>query len=314
MLVTGAAGLIGVQVVRLLRDRGVRVVAVDDGSAGTLDRLDEFSTSPDVRVHVIDIRDAEALTDVFSDEHPWAVIHLAARHFIPACEADPAGTLDVNVMGTQRLIDVCVAFPPARVLFASTADVYAPSPRPHREDDHLAPAGVYGSSKLLCEELLRDQHDKLPGCVVTVARLFNVVGPGDVHPHLLPEIVRQLRRGPLLRLGDLETARDYVFVGDVAHALLAILDSGAGGVFNVGTGTATSGRDLVRSVAAVVGIHPDVRLDPTRLRRHHRPMLCADVARLRQLIPQWPMTSLEHSVAHAVRAMAGPCAATTAMR
>ena len=117
----------------------------------------------------------------------------------------------------------------------------------------MGPQGVYGWSKLLGERLLCEQADRLGDCESVSARLFNVYGPGDPHSHLLPEILRQARRGRVLPLGDLGEARDFVYVDDVAEALVILLCRAQPGVVNVGTGTAVSGRELVDLVTNLTG-------------------------------------------------------------
>lgn len=302
VLVTGAAGLVGVPVVRCLLRDGFRVVAVDDGSAGTLGRLAEFNGNPQVAVRVADIRDRAVMAGMVGTERPWGVVHLAARHFIPDCERLPGEALAVNVMGTQHLIDGCAAHPPRRIVFASTADVYEANTLPHSEDDAVSPVGVYGMSKLAGERLLRDQAYRLEGCTVAIARLFNVYGPGDPHPHLLPEVLRQLGNGSVLRLGDLESARDFVYVDDAAEALVALMNAEQSGVLNIGTGTAVSGRELVRTVAAVMGREVEIQLDHGRLRRRVRPNLCAAPDRLRDVLPWWPRVALPDGIRYTVDA------------
>ncbi|MGH3889766.1 MAG: NAD-dependent epimerase/dehydratase family protein [Pseudonocardiaceae bacterium] len=305
VLVTGAAGLIGVPVVRRFRDQGHHVVAVDDGSAGTLGRLNEFSPDADVVVRVLDIRHRIELERLLAAERPWAVVHLAARHFIPDCERSPDQTLDINVLGTQHLMDACAAHPPQRLVFASTADVYAASARPHAEDDPVAPQGVYGCSKLLGEWLFRDQTQRLLDCAITVARLFNVYGPGDPHAHLLPEVLRQAQRGTVLHLGDLGAARDFVYVEDAADALIALTHTAHPGVFNIGTGTPVLGRELVNLVADVTGRPLKVHLDRRRLRRQSRPVSCAVPRRLCTLLPWWPRTGLREGIQRTIAADLG---------
>lgn len=283
-------------------------MAVDDGSAGTLSRLDEFSADVGVAVCMLDIRHGIALQRLLSAERPWAVMHLAARHFIPDCERSPDITLDVNVVGTQRLVDACAAHPPERLVFASTADVYEASTSPHAEHDPVDPQGVYGCSKLLGEWVLRDQAHRLPGCVVTVARLFNVYGPGDPHPHLLPEVLRQARHGTALHLGDMRAARDFVYIEDVAEALVALTHCAYPGVVNIGTGTATVGREMVTLVAEATDRLLEIHRDEHRLRRHSRPVSAAVPNRLRGLLPWWPRTSLREGIARTIAADFGDTA------
>lgn len=305
VLVTGAAGLIGTPVVRRLLDHRYRVVAVDDGSAGTLRRLNEFSRNADVVVRVLDIRRRTELRRLIAAEQPWAVVHLAARHFIPDCERSPDMTLDVNVLGTQHLLDACAVYPPQRLVFASSADVYATSATPHTEDDPVAPQGVYGCSKLLGEWLLHDQEPRLSGCAFVIARLFNVYGPGDPHAHLLPEVLRQAQRGAVLHLGDVGAARDFVYVDDVAEALVALLLTARPGVFNVGTGLPVLGRELVNLVAELTDRRLEIHLDPRRLRRQSRPVSCAVPYRLRALLPSWPRTPLREGIQRTIAAHLG---------
>lgn len=302
VLVTGAAGLVGLPVVRFLRSTGFTVIAIDNGSAGTLRRLDEFNGCRDVVIRVMDIRHGSELAEVVATERPWGVIHLAAHHFIPDCERLPRETLDVNVMGTQNLIDACAATPPRQVIFASTADVYETSSEPHHESDPLGPLGVYGGSKLLGERLFLDQAFRIEDCGITIARLFNVYGPGDPHPHLIPDLVHQFRRGKTLQLGDLKTARDFVYVDDVAEALVALLDIDMTGVVNIGTGVATHGYEVMNIVAGLIGRAAAVEVDHERLRRRTRPTSHAVPDRLRDLLPWWPRTPLREGIKRLIEA------------
>lgn len=302
VLVTGAAGLIGVSLVRCLRAQGFRVVAVDDGSAKTLHRLGEFANCADIIVRVLDIRHRAELIRLMAAERPWGVVHLAARHFIPDCDETPTETLDVNVVGTQHVVDACTVHSPHRLVFASTADVYATSHSPHDEDNPVGPPGVYGWSKLLSEWLLRGQAHRLGNCDVVIARLFNVYGPGDPHPHLLPEVLRQAQRSRILHLGDLDAARDFVYVDDVTDALVILLRIAAPGVFNISSGTPMTGRDLVDIVATVTGRHLETRVDPARLRRTSRSVSYAIPNRLREVVPWWPRTPLPEGVRRTIAA------------
>lgn len=278
VLVTGAAGLIGVPVVRTLLAHGFRVIAVDDGSAGTLDRFEEFANLADLRLRVLDIRHRSKLISLMAAEHLWGVVHLAAQHFI------------------------CATQPPKRLVFASTADVYAPSDNPHDEDDPIGPLGVYGWSKLFGERLLGDQQHRIGACDVVIARLFNVYGPSDPHPHLLPETIRQARHGRTLHLGDLGAARDFVYVDDVVEALVALLCAPCAGVVNVGTGTSVLGRELVELVTGLIERRLETRVDSERIRRRSRSISCAKTNRLQEMLPWWPRTPLREGISHTITA------------
>lgn len=308
VLVTGGAGLLGTGVVQLLQSAGHPVVVLDDGSGGTLGRLDQLEADPTLRVHCMDLRDRLAVTRICERERPWAVVHLAGRHFIPYCEAHPEETWDVNVESIRSLLDALAPCPPRCLLFASTADVYRGSASPHREDDPVGPPTVYGRSKLAAERLLRQVASAWQTRVV-VARLFNLYGPHHTVDHLIPTVVTQALGSDRLRLGDLTTLRDFVYVDDAAAALAGLLTAGASGVYNVGTGTAASGDDIVKLVGKLLGRDLTAVRDPRRLRRLDRHALVADPSKLCVLLPRWPATPLDEglqSVIDACRAGSTP--------
>lgn len=295
VLVTGGAGLLGTSVVHLLQAEGHRVAVLDDGSGGTCQRLDEFTANPTIAVHRVDLRDRAAVADVCVRERPWAVIHLAGRHFIPYCEAHPQETWDVNVEGTATLLDALRHRPPRHLVFASTADVYQESSFAHKEGDPLEPPTVYGRSKLAAERLLEDSA--LSGATrIVTARLFNLYGLHHTVDHLIPTIVMQALGGSRLHLGDLTTVRDYMYVDDAAAAMVGFLAGQASGVYNIGTGVSHSGKAVVELTAKLLGRDLAVECDARRLRRHNRLALMADPAKLRAFLPFWSATQLDEGL------------------
>jgi UDP-glucose 4-epimerase len=165
-----------------------------------------------------------------------------------------------------------------RFILASTADVYAPSERPHVESDPLASGNVYAASKRLSEELVAFAAKQCPTIRFLVARFFNVYGPGATNPHLIPEILGTLAAGRDLQLGNVETRRDYVYVADVVDALIRLgRYTGSRPVFNVGTGQGWSARDIVQQLERILERSITITVDPAKLRPVDRPLLVADV-------------------------------------
>ena len=120
-LVTGGAGFIGSRLARrLLRNGDLQVIVYHDFSAGTREHLPPLQGLTFVEG---DVRDAKHLRRSLHRFRPSLVYHLAALHFIPFCEAHPDTTWDVNVLGTQALLEACADCPPERLLFASTGAV-----------------------------------------------------------------------------------------------------------------------------------------------------------------------------------------------
>lgn len=308
ILVTGGCGFVGAPLVRLLADRGDEVLVYDDLSRGTTERLRGY-LDDGVRLVVADVRDVVRLGEVLSEQRPELVVHLAAMHFIPDCDARPDSCLSTNVVGTQTVMDAIAASNPMPVLlYASSAAVYSPDPHPHRESEsRLAPTDVYGCSKLAGEQLV-DAFAQRTGTACSMARLFNVYGPDETNPHLIPTVIRQAQVDDGLRLGNLTTRRDYVFTDDVARALAllgnATLD-GLRAVCNVGTGEAHTGDEVVALVGKLLGKELTVLSDPERTRPSDRPVLCADVSRARELLGWAPEVAFEEGLKRTVERPVG---------
>jgi UDP-glucose 4-epimerase len=291
-LVTGGCGFVGAALVRRLLAESYEVVVVDDLSRGS-----HANFGPDQdRVRVIEQDVTSSLSRIFASFQPEAVFHLAALHFIPDCDADPARCLRVNVDGTRSVLDAAVGLRgPVSLVVASSAAVYAPSDGPHQEQqDLLGPVDVYGQSKRWTEELAAGFAART-GTGVGIARLFNVFGPGETNAHFIPSLISQLKAGESVRLGNLFSKRDYVFVDDVADALLRLARyaaSGQSATVNIGSGRAYSGNEVVEALAelAADGVTPIT--DPSRLRPVDRPVLLADPTLAQKLLDWAPRTSL----------------------
>lgn len=280
VLVTGGAGFVGSHLTRQLCDAGASVDVVDSLFAGR-----EALVPDEAHLHEVDLRDADALAAVVHDADPDIIVHLAACHFIPYCNANPEPTFDVNVMGTRHLLDAARDLDSLdRVVFGSTAAVYPPRDEAHHEADATGPMDIYGRTKLVGEDLTQLFHEET-GVDAVAARLFNVYGPNETNDHLIPAIVEQIADGTReIDLGNLTPKRDFVYVGDVARALqtLATSDEFDAGyrAYNVGTGEAYSVREVVDHVSAALGEEITIAQDDDRVRESDRPHLEADVSRI----------------------------------
>jgi UDP-glucose 4-epimerase len=294
ILVTGGAGFVGSHLVARLLGGSDSVTVLDDLSRGKEEWLDDGA-----RLFRADIRDAERVSEVVEEVRPTHLVHLAALHFIPAVDEAPALARAINVDGTATLLNALRVNPPKVIVFASTAAVYPDTPGPIDETRGVAPIDLYGRTKVEGEALLRAYADR-QGVNVVLTRLFNVVGRRETNPHVLPEIVDQLRRGSdKVRLGALETRRDYVNAEDVASALHALLDRQPDGVssFNVGTGRGVSVREIVEICGTVLGRSVQIEQDPSRLRQVDRAELIADASLIGRQTGWKPTWSIEDTLA-----------------
>jgi UDP-glucose 4-epimerase len=285
ILVTGGAGFVGSALLRELQSqcRGdTQVTVVDDFSFG----LEEFlPTDSRITVSRLDIRDRKSVLACIEQIKPDVVYHLAAMHFIPACNKDPDKCLEVNVIGTQNILDALRLHPPKTVVAISSAAVY-PIFDSKCTEDELAPGptDIYGLSKLTNEMQLRQFAAETPSKCSAV-RLFNVIGPRETNPHVLPAIIEQLLRGDsVLKLGNVEPKRDYIDSRDVATAFVSIANRTADGfrTYNVGSGKEYSVRELVGMLSEIVGWSLTIESDPSRVRASDRMHLLSDIAQIHQ--------------------------------
>jgi UDP-glucose 4-epimerase len=278
VLVTGGAGFVGSHLVDALVLSGCRVSVLDDLSRGRREWL-----PVGVRLYEVDICDRIAVHEAVRDANAGAVAHLAAMHFIPQVDDAPDLARQINVVGTENLVRALTEAPPNRLLFASTAAVYPDLRTRISERVEPAPIDLYGRTKLLGEEIVfrYATETRNPAAVV---RLFNVVGPRETNPHVVQEVVRQLAQGASeLKLGSLNTSRDFVDVRDVADAMRKLLVGVPEGirVFNVGSGRATSVREVVEICRSILARQIRVLQMPDRVRAVDRQVLCADISALK---------------------------------
>jgi UDP-glucose-4-epimerase GalE len=267
ILVTGGAGYIGAHTVHLLLKRGYDVRVVDNLSRGHRHNVDPG------RLHVVDLADTEALCRIFNTHPCEAVIHFAAFIAVGESTKIPEIYFRNNVCGSLSLFTAMLRSDVRRLVFSSTAAVYGmPARVPILEDFPYAPVSPYGESKVMVEKILA-WFDQLHNLRSISLRYFNASGaePGgaigeehDPETHLIPLAFRAVLTGQPITLfgGDYPTPdgtciRDYIHVSDLAEAhvlaLEHLLDGGASGAFNVGTGTGHSVREVIAAVYEVTG-------------------------------------------------------------
>lgn len=272
-VVTGGAGFIGSHVVDALLARGDEVAVVDTLVTGKRENVSEGA-----ELHVRDIR--ESLDDVFDAVQPEAVFHLAAQADVRVSVDRPVEDAEVNVIGTIRVLEAARRHG-AQVVFSSTGGaIYGECQVPAVETAPCEPLSPYGTAKLAAEEYIR-AYNRLYATGHVALRYGNVYGPRQ-DPHgeagVVAIFLGALARGERAYVfGDGLQARDYVYVGDVAHATTAALGQ-EGGVFNVGTGRDTSVVDLYALCAGVAGSDARAEHAPARLGELFRSVLDPELA------------------------------------
>lgn len=291
VLVTGASGFTGRHLVAELSTHGWDVWQLSE-------RPDGQVSQPRIsgRTMVADLNDAAAMRDAVARAQPTAVVHLAAVAFVG--HGNAADFYRVNVMGTHSLLQALAELPvpPSCVLLASSANVYGNAASGQISELTLPnPANDYAVSKLAMEYMARLWLPRLP---IVMTRPFNYTGVGQASSFLVPKILDHFqRRAPLIELGNLDVWRDFSDVRAVVRAYRLLLDAApAGGVFNVGSGTTQSLREIVEMAEELTGHHLEIQVNPAFVRVNEVRTLCADTSLLRKTIGDWGQAPLRETL------------------
>ena len=255
VLITGGAGFIGSHLTHRLADNGYEVRVFDNLFRANEDNLATIKGRPDVEFVRGDIQNYRAVSDAMEDVD--SVVHLAAVCLNRSIDY-PARALEVNLLGTNTVLQAAADHDIDRVLAASSASVYGNQPIPMAEDDKPRPQTPYGISKLGLEFLL-DFYAEHHGIDYAAYRFFNVYGPGQptdaYYTSVINVFVENLLAGDAPTIhGSGEQTMDFVHVEDVARALELGLEADVEKeIFNVGSGEMTSISELAELLIDIVG-------------------------------------------------------------
>ncbi|HEY6835412.1 MAG TPA: GDP-mannose 4,6-dehydratase [Gaiellaceae bacterium] len=250
-----------------------------------------------------DVLDADALREAVRGAD--AVVHLAAQSSVAASWGDAMASWRVNVDGTACVLEAVRAVrPEARVLFASTCEVYGNASRiPTPEDEGLAPVSPYAASKAAAELACL-----FSGLDVVVARATNHEGPGRDDRFAVGSWTRQIARleaegGGTLRVGDLSAERDILDVRDVCRAYGLLLDrSVPAGTYNVASGKTVTMAAVVEQLVGLARVPVQLERDETRVRPADIPRLSGDSSKLQAATGWEPEIALEQTLADTLAA------------
>ena len=221
---------------------------------------------PEVASPGFELTKRDSLVAAFAATEPDAVIHLAAISFVG--HGDPADFYRVNTVGTTNLLEAAAGARrrPTKLILASSANIYGNSLlSPLTETMHAAPVNHYACSKLAMEFLARQWFDRL---AIVVARPFNYTGVGQSPSFLVPKIVDHFRRrAEVIELGNLDVARDFSDVRDVAAAYAGLLDAPVGGeIVNICSGQSYSLQWIIDRCTEISGHRLEVVVNPAFVR------------------------------------------------
>lgn len=270
VVVTGAGGFIGSHVVERLVREGAQVRAMlrytSRGQRGCLD-LVPADVLEDVAITLGDVRDFDAVREVMRGAD--AMFHLAALIGIPYSYEHPQEVIDTNIGGTSNVLLAAKEFGTlGRVVLTSTSEVYGSAIRVPMDEGHPLQAQSPYSATKIAGDALGVSFQRSFGLPVTIVRPFNAYGPRQSARAVIPTIISQAVSGAALKLGTLDTLRDFTFVEDTARAFVEIgaADAAVGEVVNAGSGREVTVREVVQRVGEITGHDLGVETDEQRLR------------------------------------------------
>jgi GDP-4-dehydro-6-deoxy-D-mannose reductase len=299
VLVTGANGFVGQHLVRELSEDGIKVVGIGGpiGSAGKPAYIDEYM--------VLDLNNAGAVAKInFKDID--GVIHLAGLAAVGPSFDEPMKYIDVNVGIEVNLFEAALAQDTKpRFLIISSGSLYDPKASlPLSETSKVVPSSPYAVSKIGQEQMALHYGLRGFGCII--ARPFNHIGPGQNPGFLVPDVAQQIiacEKGSQseIMVGSLDAQRDYTDVRDIVRAYRLLLEKGkAGETYNICSGKAVSGHDIVSGLLKAAGSEAPLKEDAAKLRPSDTPLIYGDSSKLTEATGWKPNIALETTLADVI--------------
>ena len=305
ILVTGGAGYIGSACVRALVADGHKVIVFDNLTTGKSDKVD-----PSAELVVGDITDLPALQALCELHTFTAVMHFAAKKSVSESQIDPVLYFRNNVLGTLNILTCMEQYHIPQIVFSSTAAVYADKGSIGgcvTEDSPVDPSSVYGQSKLMSETLIKEFYNTKKISQYEILRYFNVAGDSglgfreDAAQNVFPLIARALESDGVFTIfgTDYNTkdgtgVRDYIHLTDLVDAHLKALESTTTGIFNLGTKTGYTVRELVTTFEGKA--NKTVRVEEAERRAGDIASIVADATKANTVLGWKPTHTLEEMV------------------
>ena len=255
ILLTGSRGFTGRYVASLFREAGYHVIGVVRGSPG----------ENEVQC---DLTDKESVHKMVQKIKPDGIIHLAALSFVG--HEDQSAFYKVNIFGALNILEALdkEGLTPEKLIFASSANIYGnPTIDKISEDTYPDPVNHYAASKLAMEHMVKTWFPKYP---IIITRPFNYTGVGQDEKFLIPKIVSHYKKNKkIIELGNLDVARDFSDVRDIALAYLKLFESDAKSeVVNLSSGHVYQLQDLIHMMNKIAGYEIKVVVNPDFVRKN----------------------------------------------
>ena len=311
ILVTGAAGFIGMHVCQRLLARGDEVVGIDNLNdyyevALKEARLAQLTPQPDFRFVRLDIADRDDLAELFAREKPQRVVHLAAQAGVRYSITNPQAYADSNLAGFLNILEACRHNPVAHLVYASSSSVYGGNEKmPFAEDDSVdRPISLYAATKK-ANELMAHAYSHLYGIPATGLRFFTVYGPWGRPDMAYFSFARAILAGkPIEVFNHGQLRRDFTYIDDIVEGIIRVLDKPATAeaaaphaahrVFNIGNHEPVALLEFIETLEQALGREAIKEFKP--MQPGDVLATFADTAQLQAWVEFSPKTSLKDGI------------------
>jgi nucleoside-diphosphate-sugar epimerase len=271
ILITGSRGFTGGYVARYFEQAGYNVIRT-------------VANAPKKNEYACDLTDISALKRVLCATKPTGIVHLAGLAFVR--QDNNSAFYQINTVGTTNLLEAIaqVELTPEKIIIASSANVYGnPTVEIITETTPVNPINHYASSKLAMELMVRTWFEHFP---IVIVRPFNYTGVGQHKNFLIPKIVHHYcQQKQQIELGNLNIARDFSDVRDVAKAYLKVFESSlASEIINFCSGKTITLSNIITRMNEIAGYEIDVQVNPAFVRRNEIKTLCGDPCNMQKLL------------------------------
>lgn len=296
-LITGMSGFVGHYLKEALELKGYLVY-------GTCLPGEKYEQLP--QYYAMNLLNKEQVVNVLSECQPDEIYHLAGQSSVALSWSKPALTMDINVNGTINLLEAIKEFcPNTKVLIVGSSDEYGPVKKedcPVNEEHHLNPVSPYGVSKMT-QEKIAQIYAKAYRLNVIMVRPFNHIGAMQAKGFVVSDFasrIAAIEKGEIeavLKVGNLNSYRDFTDVADVVEAYTLLLDKGISGeIYNVGSGKAVEIQEVLNTLVNMSNKHITVEFDEQLYRPVDVPLVVCDNTKLKQVTGWEPKKDLKNTL------------------
>ena len=298
VLITGGCGFIGSEIVKQLSLIGANVTILDNLSSGKEKYIKKFSN---VKLIIGDLVDYDLVKDVVKNKE--YIINTAALPFIPDSFHIPKKFFEVNVNGTINMALATIKEKKAkRFVHISSSEIYGTAKYTPMDENHpTTPQSTYAVSKLAGERVVFTMH-KEHNFPAVIIRPFNSFGPNITQPYIIPEIISQVERSDVIKLGNLNAKRDLTYVSDTANGIiLSLVKEGiVGEVINIGSQRSYSIKDLVYLISDIMGKKVSIEIESSRFRPYDVDTLICNYERANKILGWKPEVTVREGLKNTI--------------